>query len=187
MAFAQRVLNVLHVEQRRCLEVGSYNVNGSLRSVVEALWPSSYIGTDMRPGPGVDEVIGAELVAQHYGRETVDLVLCAEMLEHAENWRGAIQAMKDVLSPGGHILLTTRSHGYRLHDFPDDHWRFETEDLAAIFADFDVLSLERDPQVPGAFIFARKPDERREAVHLDRIEVWSMKSAARGPHPGQRR
>lgn len=62
---------------KRVIEVGSYDVNGSVRP----LFPEadSYIGLDRRAGPGVDVVADA---LTYTPDGPVDLVVCCEVLEH---------------------------------------------------------------------------------------------------------
>src|SRR5512133_1128292 len=70
------------VRGKSVLEVGSQNVNGSLRSYVEGLGPSRYFGVDMTPGDGVDEVCSAEKLIERFGVDAFDVVISTEMLEH---------------------------------------------------------------------------------------------------------
>jgi Methyltransferase domain/Glycosyl transferase family 2 len=185
IAFGQANLRSEMVKGKRVLEVGSLNVNGSLRAHVEGMEPASYIGIDLREGPGVDHVVDfcaltEELVLHKFGH-TFDLIISTEMLEHAENWRAAIYNMKALLKPGGVILLTTRSVGFPRHGYPSDYWRFSPEDMSKIFADYNGITCP-DPQVPGVFIQAVKSTGDVPAVDLSKIEVHSMNPPAR-PQP----
>lgn len=167
LAFACSALTAEDVAGKVVLEAGALNVNGSVRPHVEALGPALYMGTDMRPGPGVDYAIAAEdlgaLRAWAGIGEPVpyDVVISTEMLEHAADWQAAMRGMIDVLAPGGVLVLTTRSEGFPLHGYPDDHWRFSVEAMGAIVkaAGLDVERLEADPLPghPGVFVRARKP------------------------------
>ena len=141
------------------LEVGSRDVNGSLRPYLESFQPASYMGVDIFPGPGVDEVCNATHLLDCFGRDAFDVVLSTEMLEHAREWSQVIDNLKLVLRPGGILLLTTRSRGFPFHEAPHDFWRYEIADMRAIFSDFDIETLEPDPQEPGVFLKARKPAE----------------------------
>lgn len=85
---------------RRVLECGSYDVNGSARSLFE---DCEYVGLDWRPGPGVD-VVG--LVHEYEPERLYDVVVSTEMLEHDPHWKLSLARMCQVLRPGGALLLT---------------------------------------------------------------------------------
>jgi hypothetical protein len=128
----------------RMLEVGSLDVNGTVRSVLGHA-VTSYYGVDIRPGPGVDEVLDVARLSERFGAEAFDLVTSTEMLEHCFDWQGALFQMLNVLRPDGVLLLTTRSPGFPLHDHPADHWRFGREELKHLLEPVGViLELEDD-------------------------------------------
>jgi len=160
--FASRALTPADVKGRRLVEAGAHDYNGSVRGVYEAMGPASYTGTDMEPGPGVDLVCPAEKLPCVLGEAGADVVICTEMLEHAEDWRGAAAGLARVLAPGGLLLLTTRSPGFPYHPHPGDFWRFTVDDMDGIAeaCGLDVVRLEPDPDwnCPGVFLLARKPD-----------------------------
>jgi hypothetical protein len=81
------------------------------------------------------------------------------MLEHAENWKGAVKAMKAVVKPRGLLVLTARGPGMPYHGFPDDHWRFTVEDCRKIFPDMEIIDLQADTDWPGILMKARKPEK----------------------------
>lgn len=83
------------------LEIGSYDVNGSVRP----LFPSAiaYHGIDVVDGPGVDEVADA---ADWRAARTFDVVVTTEVLEHAPRWRDILRNAWDALAPGGMLLVT---------------------------------------------------------------------------------
>lgn len=141
------------------LEVGSLDVNGSVRPYVLNLEPASYLGTDMRPGLGVDQIVRAEDLIKEFGPRNFHVVICTEMLEHAESWRTCLANMLEVLKPRGLLVLTTRGPGFPLHGFPEDHWRFTVEDFKRILAaaGMETLSVRHDYQQPGVFVKARRP------------------------------
>lgn len=175
MAFVARTLSPDLVNGKRVLEVGSYNVNGSVRPYIESLGPSEYIGVDMREGPGVDLVLNAGSLVEYFGPYRFDIVVCAEVLEHVEDWRSAVQNMKEVLQTDGLLVLTTRSYGFPLHEYPGDYWRFEIVDMVKIFADMDIVALEPDTLVAGVFVSARTIDDgENKSVELYNINVRAM-------------
>lgn len=162
MAWATSALTEADVKGRHVIEAGAYDVNGSVRGHVESLGPASYTGTDMQPGPGVDIVCKAENLPGFTGVRAADALIATEMLEHAEDWQGAVEGMIEALAPGGLLVLTTRSEGFPYHGYPSDCWRFSVDAMGDIMtaAGMDVLDLrpDPDPASPGVFCSARKPD-----------------------------
>jgi glycosyltransferase involved in cell wall biosynthesis/SAM-dependent methyltransferase len=155
------------------LEVGAFDVNGSLRSVVDGFSPAKYVGTDITEGPGVDLVCDAYDLLDQFGCEAFDVLICTEMLEHVRDWKRVISNFKKVLKPEGIILVTTRSKGFGYHSYPDDFWRYEIEDVIAMFPDFKIEALESDPEDPGIFFKVRKPADFKEA-DLSNYALFSM-------------
>lgn len=174
MSFGKKVLTSVDVKNKRVLEVGSMNVNGSLRGHTLSLGPASYIGVDFASGAGVDVVCDAVDLVKRFGEASFDVVISTEMLEHAENWRGAVDAMKQVLAPGGLLVLTMRGPGFPLHGYPHDWHRFTVEDTRLIFADFSVVTLEKDWQFPGVLLCARKPARvNLAAIHVAPADAFN--------------
>lgn len=156
LEFSRRQIVAEDVAGKRVIEVGSFDVNGSPRAIVEALGPAEYVGVDIELGPGVDEVCRAEHLIDRFGAERFDLVISTEMLEHVYDWRGILSNLKNLLAPGGVLLVTTRSLGCPHHGYPFDFWRYEIEDVAVLFADLQIEAAESDPELPGIFVRARR-------------------------------
>jgi len=159
---------------KKVLEVGSRYINGSVRPLIEKfLNPKEYIGIDIEPGMFVDLVIPAERLLDNFGPAFFDVVIATELLEHVRDWRLVISNMKRVLKPKGYIYITTRSRGFPYHGYPYDFWRFEVEDMKAIFSDFEIKCLKRDHIAPGVFLKARKPESWIPA-DLNNIALYSV-------------
>lgn len=140
------------------LEVGAQDVNGSPRSVILPHKPKKYVGVDFSHGKGVDLVMDVKDLTSYFGKESFDVVISTEMLEHASDWRVAVNQMKDVLQQGGLLILTTRGPGFPYHGYPHDYWRFTVNDFKDIFSDMWILHVDKDtdPCSPGVFLKAKK-------------------------------
>jgi SAM-dependent methyltransferase len=173
LAYGEAQLTAVDIRGKRVIEVGARNVNGSLRKYVEQFDPSSYVGVDIEAGRGVDEVCNAEDLVERFGRESFDLVICTEVLEHVRNWRVVMANLKQLLTANGVLLITTRSYGFGYHAFPYDFWRYEIADMQAIFSDLVVEDVRTDPGKPGVFMTARRPDQFTEN-DLASYELYSI-------------
>ena len=103
-----------------CLDVGSYDVNGSLRSLV----PShvKYMGVDLEAGPGVDMVL-QDPHKLPFGDNEFDLIVSSSCFEHdAMFWLTFLECVR-VLKPGGFLYVSAPSNG-KYHAHPKDNWRF---------------------------------------------------------------
>jgi len=155
IAFGAINLKPEEIKGKRVIEVGSYDVNGSLRSLVESYYPAEYIGVDIVEGPGVDIICKAEDILERFGKESFDIVIATELLEHILDWRESIHHIKNICKTGGIILITTRSYGHPYHGHPYDFWRYELEDMKHIFSDCLIEKLEKDP-ANGVFVKVKK-------------------------------
>jgi SAM-dependent methyltransferase len=95
---------------QRVLEIGSRNINGSLRTLFSAC---EYVGLDCTPGPDVDVVC----LAHEYQGEpgSFDVVVSGETLEHDPYAHQTVPKMRQVLRPGGLCLVTCASEGRAEH------------------------------------------------------------------------
>lgn len=149
--------SIVHdLASRSTLEVGSMNVNGTIRQ----FFTGPYLGVDMRPGPGVDQVANANKLP--FGNQTFDVVVSTEMLEHdGLPWK-SVAEMRRVLKKGGTLLLTARGYDARgcfgLHDHPGDYHRFSVGGIEILLDEvgFKEHKVIPDPEFPGFFAIARR-------------------------------
>ncbi len=158
--FVKDVATRERIAGKRVLEVGSYNVNGSARDLLERLDPEQYLGVDLQEQERyVDEVLDATKLIERFGPESWDVVISNEMLEHAEHWKQSLDNIKSVLKPSGFLVLTARGPGFPLHCYPHDYWRFTPEDIAAEMQDFVAVHISHDTKTHPGFLYAgyKKP------------------------------
>ncbi len=150
-------INNLDIHNKKILEIGSSNVNGSARDIIIKFNPSEYIGCDIVPNNRyVDILCDAENIIDKFGYKVFDIVIATEVLEHIFNWKKVIHNIKNILTNNGIVVITTRSKGFHRHNYPNDYWRYEINDMKNIFSDFDIIVLESDKEVPGVFLIAQK-------------------------------
>ncbi len=95
------------------VEFGSRNVNGQIRDLFPNSW---FTGVDITAGEGVDIVIDA---ARYEHPQPCDLVVCAEVLEHAPNWQAIVDNAYRILRPGGVFIVTCAGPGREPHSAVD--------------------------------------------------------------------
>jgi SAM-dependent methyltransferase len=95
---------------KKILEIGSYDVNGTIRPYFEN---SSYIGVDLTEGPGVDVVCDGDKV--DYADETFDLTVSCECFEHNPHWLETFLNMHRMTKAGGIVIFTCATTGRLEH------------------------------------------------------------------------
>ncbi len=95
---------------RRVLEVGSLDINGSIRGAFEAC---DYTGADLSPGPGVDIACAGQLLEFPTGH--FDVALSCECFEHNPYWVETWANMLRMTRPGGLVLMSCATTGRREH------------------------------------------------------------------------
>lgn len=176
--FAHRVIGPELVSGKSVLEVGSYNVNGSLRPWLSWLGPTRYVGVDGRPGPGVDEVVACERLTERLGAESWDLVVCVEVLEHVTDWRVCVRELASAVRPGGSLLLVTRTPEDVV--LAHDHWWFTCESVREVFGlcGFSECVVESDSEIDGVLAFGRRVGPTLGS--LRDVDVWKVVGERRG-------
>lgn len=94
----------------RVLEIGSYDVNGSIRKIFDG---SEYLGADLFEGPGVDVVSSGHLLKMP--DESFDLSISSECFEHNPFWIETFNNMNRMTSGSGMVVVTCASRGRLEH------------------------------------------------------------------------
>ncbi len=117
------------------LEIGSLDINGSVRP----LFPGAthYHGLDLVAGDGVDEVADASTWTPP---RTYDVVVSAEVLEHAPTWREILEMMWSATAPGGLLLMTCATDPRPPHSAVDG-WDVRDGEYYANVAAGDVRAM----------------------------------------------
>ena len=112
------------------VELGSYNVNGTLRDFCPA--GATYLGLDVEIGPGVDIRIepGRDLP---FRDDFADIIVSTSAFEHDPFFWDTFLELARTLKPGGVLYLNAPSNGV-FHRYPVDCWRFYPDCSGAFVA-----------------------------------------------------
>ena len=107
-------------DKPRVIDIGSQDVNGSLRQVTPAQF--EYVGLDFQKAKGVD-ILLEDPYSLPLADASVDIALSSSCFEHSEMfWVVFLEVMR-VLKPTGLFYLNALSAG-SFHRYPVDCWRF---------------------------------------------------------------
>ena len=95
--------------ESRVLEVGSYDVNGTVRIFFSNC---IYIGIDVAPGNGVDVVCPGQ---EYKSNKKFDTVITCEMFEHNPFWKETWLNILSLTQSGGLVVMTCASTGRGEH------------------------------------------------------------------------
>lgn len=100
------------------LELGSYDVNGSIRTIFDNT--SKYVGLDLIKGPGVDIVYDGKNIPIN---QEFDLCISCECFEHNPNYFENFIKMIELAKKDGLVVFTCASIGRREHGTTDSNFR----------------------------------------------------------------
>jgi hypothetical protein len=96
------------------IEVGARDINGGVRHLLPT--GATYTGLDTTDGPGVDTIADARTWQP---ARKADLVLCLEVLEHADDWPTLVTNMAGWVKRRGRLIITAATHGRQPHSAID--------------------------------------------------------------------
>lgn len=130
----QQMIHVLSAHQPAApvslLDVGSLNVNGTYRNLVEQRrW--QYTGLDIAAGDNVDVVADSPYVYP-FEDDTFDVVISGSTMEHVQAIWLWIPELVRVLRPGGLLAVITHTQ-FVYHPYPVDCWRIMPDGMRYLF------------------------------------------------------
>lgn len=169
-------------KQRRVVDVGSNNVNGSYRPLFTT-FDVEYIGLDLAHGEGVNIILN-DPYAYPLDDEVADIVISGQMLEHCEFFWRAFEEMVRVLSPDGYLILIAPSAG-PIHRYPVDCYRFYPDSFYALakHAGCHVVAVwndERGPWRDLTGVFSKNSAVSNQPPIIPEVQV------THGPVPANR-
>lgn len=128
----------------RLLDLGCGD--GPLRAPLQ-LAAEGYLGVDRSPRASA-AAVRADAAALPFGAEQFDAVIVAEVLEHVRAPDAVLCEVHRVAAPGA-LVLVSAPFFYKVHDAPDDRWRFTEDGLRFLLHDAG-FSIEQIRAVGGA-------------------------------------
>lgn len=123
------------------LDVGSYNVNGTFRLLVESRgW--RYTGVDTIAGPNVD-VVTVNPFLFPFDDGAFDVVISGSTMEHVTAIWEWLPELVRVLRPGGFLAIHTHWK-FPEHRYPVDCWRIMPDGMRYLF---DMTAKLRDYRI----------------------------------------
>jgi SAM-dependent methyltransferase len=135
--FQKFVAKYLTYSHYRIADVGSYDVNGTLREHLNPEW--DYTGIDIADGPNVDVVVPAH--GWQIPAASFDVVISSQCLEHVPAPWLWIRDVARILKPNG-LLYVCSPNTWHYHEYPVDCWRPWPDGLRALFDFGDIETLE---------------------------------------------
>jgi len=169
LKYTEQYIKKSDIQGKSVLEVGSLDVNGSVRPYIESLRPKSYLGIDVQDGKGVDLI--ADITKLDNWDVLFDVIICQSTLEHICQWKKAVNNMKQLLIPGGLIYIAVPGIKFHYHGYPFDWWRWTTGDFKSIFSDFAILKMD---QIENILLFIAKKPLDFKINDISNYKVYSI-------------
>lgn len=133
----QKLVTRFPEKHARVLDVGSYDVNGTYRPMIEGLG-FRYTGMDITPGPNVD-IVSDDPYSFPFPDDEYDVVISGSTMEHVEAIWLWVPELARVVRPGGLIAILTH-WTFPEHRYPIDCWRILPDGMRFLFDQTKVLS-----------------------------------------------
>lgn len=149
------------------LDVGSYDVNGTYRPLVEGLgW--RYTGLDVSAGPNVD-IVSRDPYRFPIPDNRYDVVMSGSTMEHVEAiWRWVPELVR-VLRVGGMLAIVTHWQ-FPEHRYPVDCWRIMPDGMRYLFdqtrqlADYHIAIVSPYDIAATAIKVVQAPPPKRTVI-----------------------
>ena len=143
--FKDRLMKLLK-EKESVIDIGSgLKIKGGNRHWSHREWLLPYL-KDYKTLDYTDEFkpdIVGDIHALPFADNSIEAILCLDILEHIEDPKKAASEMYRVLKPGGYILVKTPFLFYfhAHNNYYKDYWRFTHQALELLFKYFSVCEI----------------------------------------------
>lgn len=135
------VEHYVNKEGAKVLDVGSYDVNGSYKSLFNGK-NIQYVGLDIEAGPNVDVVMHSPYSWDNINDEEFDYIISGQAFEHIEFPWLTIKEIYKKLKNGGVVCIIAPSSAPE-HKYPFDCYRYYADGFTALakWAGFTILDV----------------------------------------------
>lgn len=153
----------------RVVEIGSRNINGSVRGLFsDAL---QYRGLDLYEGPDVD-IVANGATWQPARDERPDAVVCCEVLEHATTAADIVRNAVKMLRPGGTAIFTCAGAGRTPHSAIDGGPIREGEHYENVTREMVEEWIEPIQSLVKHILFGTRDDRADLYFHIFTNGLW---------------
>lgn len=114
----------------KILDVGSYNVNGTYKSLFQ---DCDYIGIDITHGSNVD-IVCTDPYDYPFDIGSFDIVICGQVLEHTKHPWKLVAEIYRVVKIGGYVCLVAPWR-WEIHRHPIDCFRILPDGMESLMSD----------------------------------------------------
>lgn len=161
----------------KILDIGSFDREGkcNYRMVLdEEKW--TYHGLDLKEGRNVDIVVEDAYNWEEIEKESYDVVVSGQALEHIEFFWLTLEQMNRVLKPGGFLCIIVPSAG-PVHRNPYDCYRFQDDGVKALaeyirlkVIEYGTTDASNSNPWFDSYVIARKPDKNSKEELENRMD-----------------
>ncbi len=127
-----------------------------------------FLTLDINPNNKPDIVASADNIPLE--NNTVDSIVCTQVLEHLKNPTLAVAEFYRVLKNGGHVLITVPQWG-ELHEEPEDYYRFTNFGIKYILESAGFILVDIDKR-GGFFSVVSQTNIRYLIDRFDLYHSW---------------
>jgi SAM-dependent methyltransferase len=136
--FIKRQAEMFDSDSIKLLDIAPQNHAGAKPFFIK----SQVLTADIDEKSGADYIIDiCQNNEETIAKETFDIIVCTEVLEHTINPFLAVNEIHRLLKWGGMLLMTT-PFNFRIHGPLPDCWRFTKYGINALLKDFEIIKIE---------------------------------------------
>lgn len=156
-------------------EFGSFQVKGqrklaNLRPIFQG---KTYIGCDIRHGPGVDNILNIQNT--NLPSDSIGTVIIVETLEHVQDMKKAIHEAYRIMQNGA-LIVVTSCMKFPIHEYPKDYWRVTPQGLKLLLHHFNsvIVGWAGDDDFPHSVVGVGFKNQLPPGMKIDSLQEFIL-------------